>query len=261
MRLTAYQRFLQHVLMRIRPSFIAAWLKPLLGVKRLAAETGYGTFWVDPVSVFGIKLTNKGVYEDGMIKTLEKFLHPGSCFVDLGANEGYFTVIGARLCGDTGRVLAIEPQLRLLPVIEENMRLNNVANVTLVNVAIGDQPGTVEMQLTPSTNNGGSGFGRRSRYKLPTQQIAMQTLAQVLDGQAATEIDLMKVDIEGFEYEALLGSPHVFEQHRIKALALELHPTLLSERGKDAGDIEAMLKRCGYRCEEAFGNPVWIAPA
>jgi len=85
--------------------------------------------------------------------------------VDLGANEGYFTVIGARLCGDTGRVLAIEPQLRLLPVIEENVRLNNVADVTLVNVAIGDQPGTVEMQLTPSTNNGGSGFGRRSRLR------------------------------------------------------------------------------------------------
>ena len=261
MKLTAYQKFLQHVLMRVRPSFVAAWLKPLLGVKRLATETAYGTFWVDPVSVLGIRLTREGIYEDGMIKTLEKFLRPGSCFVDLGANEGYFTVIGARLCGHAGRVIAIEPQHRLLPVIEENVRLNNVPNVTLVNVAIGDKPGTVEMQLTPSTNNGGSGFGRRTRYKLPTQPVMMQTLAQALDVQTATKIDLMKVDIEGFEYEALLGSPQVFEQQRIKALALELHPTLLSGRGKDAGDIEAMLKRCGYRCEETFGNPVWIAPA
>jgi FkbM family methyltransferase len=260
MKLTSYQRFLQYALMRIRPSFIAAWLKPLLGVKRLSAETPHGTFWVDPVSVLGITLTNEGIYEAGMIKTLEKFLRPGCCFVDLGANEGYFTVIGARLCGEAGRVIAIEPQHRLLPVIEENVRVNSVPNVTLVNVAVGDETSTVEMQLTPSTNNGGSGFGRSTRYRLPTQQVSMQTLAQVLESQSAASIDLLKVDIEGFEFEALLGSPQVFEQHRVRALALELHPTILSARGKDVGEIERMLDRCGYRCEETFGNSVWLAP-
>lgn len=260
MKLTAYQRFLQYALMRIRPSFIAAWLKPLLGVKRLAAETPQGTFWVDPVSVLGITLTNEGIYESGMIKTLKKFLHPGCCFVDLGANEGYFTVIGARLCGEAGRVIAIEPQHRLLPVIEENVRVNSVPNVSVVNVAVRAETSTVEMQLTPSTNNGGSGFGRLTRYRLPTQQVSMQTLAQVLDAQSAPRIDLLKVDIEGFEFEALLGSSQVFEQRRVRALALELHPTLLAGRGKRAEDITEMLERCGYALSESFGNRVWLAP-
>jgi hypothetical protein len=71
----------------------------------------------------------------------------------------------------------------------------------------------------------------------------------------------MKVDIEGFEYEALLGSPQVFAQHRIKAIALELHPTLLAGRGKRAEDITEMLQQCGYTLTATFGNAVWLAPA
>jgi hypothetical protein len=70
----------------------------------------------------------------------------------------------------------------------------------------------------------------------------------------------MKIDIEGFEYEALLGSPRVFQQHRIRALALELHPHILAARGKDAGEITAMLANAGYTRTETFGNDVWTAP-
>jgi FkbM family methyltransferase len=260
MSLSPYHRLLQYTLLRVRPAFVAAWLKNLFRVKRMSAKTPQGVFWVDPVSLLGVRLTREGTFEENMILTLEKFLKPGSIFVDLGANEGYFTVIAARLCGSAGRVIAIEPQDRLQPVIKENVRLNGSPSVSVVHAAIGDMSGTVKIQLTPSTNNGGSGIGRRSNYRLPSQDVGMQTLAQVLDAQLLAEVDLMKVDIEGFEYEALLGSPQVFEQHRVKALALELHPTLLAGRGRDAADIEAMLTRCGYRCENQFGNPVWVSP-
>lgn len=259
-QLSPYLRFLQRVLMRVRPNILAGWLKTLLGVRRLPVETPQGQFWIDPVSLLGIALTTHGLHEEGMVNTLEKFLAPGCCFVDLGANEGYFSIIGARLCGPTGRVIAIEPQNRLLRVIEENIRQNASPSVTLVHAAVGDKAGMAVMHLTASTNTGGSGFERRSNYKLPTQEVSMLTLEQLLDAHSVAKVDLMKVDIEGFEYEALLGSPRVFEEQRIKALALELHPAILSGRGKDAGEIEAMLKRCGYHCEDRFGNTVWIAP-
>ncbi len=256
--LSSYQRFLQRVLIRVRPNVLAAWLKPLLRVKRVTVPTAHGTFWIDPVSLLGIALTNQGEHEHGMVQTLEKFLKSGDTFVDLGANEGYFTVIGARLCGAEGRVLAIEPQHRLLPVIEQNLKLNGLAHVEVLNAAISDQRGTATLHLTASTNSGGSGFHRHSKYKLPTQEIGTLTLEEALDAQKLEQVDLMKVDIEGFEYEALLGSTKVFEQHRVKALALELHPTILADRGKAAADIEQMLERCGYRCSMEFGNAVWL---
>ncbi len=255
-----YQRLLQTVLMRVRPNVLAAKLKTLLGVKRVVISTGQGRFWIDPVSLLGIALTERGVHETCMVQTLDKFLKVSKSFVDLGANEGYFTVIGARLCGAEGRVLAIEPQHRLLPVIEENLRLNGLTNTQIVNTAISDKPGRAELHLTSSTNSGGSGFHRHTHYKLPTQEIGLQTLEQVLDANGVTVVDLMKIDIEGFEYEAVLGSPRVFEHHRVKALALELHPEILFERGIRAEDNTEMLRRYGYARGESFNNAVWLAP-
>ncbi len=254
-----YHRILQAVLMRVRPAPVAVWIKKLLGVSRLNVETQQGIFFIDPVSLLGIALSQRDCYEPNMCSTLKQFLGPGKTFVDLGANEGYFTVIGARLCQPQGRVIAIEPQRRLLPVIEENLRLNGLSNVSLVNAAVTDTPGQLTLHLTSDTNSGGSGLHRHAKYSLPTQEVTAMTLAQVLDQQKVDHVDLMKVDIEGFEYEALLGSPEVFQRHRIRALALELHPTILADRGKCSSDIEQMLTSAGYRLTEAFGNSVWVA--
>ncbi len=215
---------------------------------------------MDPISDLGVAITRYGHYELSMTETLNDHLRSGSVFVDLGANEGYFTIIAGRLCGPAGRVLSIEPQERLLPVIRQNILLNGLSNVSLLNAAISNTPGSAELFLTSDINSGGSGFHRHSKYSLPTQTVQTLTLEQALDQHQLPQVDLMKIDIEGFEYEALLGSPHVFQNHRIKALALELHPHILEARGKDANEITAMLANAGYTRSESFGNDVWTTP-
>jgi FkbM family methyltransferase len=258
--LTLYQRWLQTLLMRIRPAPLAALLKRALRTGRTVIDTTHGRFWVDPFSNLGTTLCRHGSYEPMMQKTLETYLTSGSTFVDLGANEGYFTVIGAKQCGADGRVLAIEPQQRLLPVIAENLRLNGVTWASVANIVITDTPGTATIHLAPDTNTGASGLHRTAKYRLPTQQVAARTLGQVLDDERLAHVDLMKVDVEGFEYEALLGSPEVFKQRRVRALALELHPTILADRNKDISHITGMLAECNYRMTDASGTTVWLAP-
>jgi FkbM family methyltransferase len=259
--LRQYQRYLQRLLMRVRPAPLASFLKRLLRIRRVTIETPHGRFWIDPVSNLGVQLSGDGTYEPGMRQILEKFLSPNSSFVDLGANEGYFTIIGAKLCGAHGRVVAIEPQLRMLPIIAENLRLNGVEYVRVLNTAVSDAPGMVSIHLASDINTGASGLHRSTKYPLPTQKVAARTLAQVLDDEGLLRVDLMKVDLEGFEYEALMGSVEVFAQHRVRALALELHPTILSDRGKEVSEITKMLCRCGYLMAEAPSNTVWLAPA
>jgi FkbM family methyltransferase len=258
--LTFYQRWLQTILLRLRPASLASILKRLLGINRIIVDTPHGRYWVDPVSNVGSRITIEGVYEPTMQKVLEKFLFSGATFVDLGSNEGYFTVIGALLCGSSGRVVAIEPQERLLPVIEKNLLLNEVTWASVLNVAVTDIAGESSIHLAPDINTGMSGLHRSTKYHLPTQQVSSCTLAQILDDEQLAHVDLMKVDIEGFEYEALLGSPEVFKKHRVKALALELHPWILVERKKEVSDITNMLEECGYKKTEIVNNDVWLAP-
>ena len=179
--------------------------------------------------------------------------------VDLGANEGYFTLIGAQIVGSGGRVLAIEPQARLQAVVRENLRLNGVGNVKIANVAGSDRRGVAQMHLAADTNSGSSGLSKVVNYRLPVQDVEMRTLSDLLDQELSGRIDFMKVDIEGGESEAILGSPDLFRQHRVRVLALELHPRQLAERGKDPDDLVRFMNSCGYTNDPAAPS-VWIAP-
>jgi len=67
-----------------------------------------------------------------MVLVVKSCLPPGGIFIDLGANEGYFSVIGSKLVGMAGRVLAFEPQSRLQPVINRNSTLNSCDNVEVL---------------------------------------------------------------------------------------------------------------------------------
>jgi FkbM family methyltransferase len=254
---STYERFLQSLLLRVRPAPIASLLKRILRVHRVVFETSSGRFWIDPISNFGMALSRDGVYELGMKRTLEEYLKTGMTFIDLGANEAYFTVLAANQVGRSGRVIAIEPQERLLPIIDKNLRLNDADWVTVINVAITNASGLVTIHLAADTNTGASGQYRMAKYRLATQEVQARTLSQILDEKKIGHVDLMKVDIEGAEYEVLLGSPEVFEEGRIRAIALELHPTILAARGKEVSDITDMLTRNGYRQIKSFGSNVW----
>jgi hypothetical protein len=116
------------------------------------------------------------------------------------------------------------------------------------------------LHLAPDTNSGATGFYRATKYVLPKQEIETISLTDLLAREGIDRVDLMKIDIEGAEYEAILASPSLFETYRIKALALELHPMVLAKHGKSAADIEEFLSRVGYKKTIKHGNSVWLAP-
>src|SRR5258708_5878695 len=128
-RLPLRVRLFGPLLRKTRPAALATHLKRLLGIKRTVVRTARGSFFVDPVSHLGEFLIREGEYEPDMTATLRRHLQPGSVFADVGANEGYFSVLGGQIVGPAGRVIAIEPQARLRAVVEENIRLNGLQNV------------------------------------------------------------------------------------------------------------------------------------
>ena len=100
-------------IMRIRPAPLAVLIKALLLVRRVEHPTPEGVFWIDPASSQGGALARNGIYEPELLATVKTRLGPGDTVVDVGANEGYFSVVASRRVGSTGRVIAIEPQARL----------------------------------------------------------------------------------------------------------------------------------------------------
>lgn len=258
--ISSLQRLVYRSLMSVRPAPVAALLKKYLRVERRIIQTERGNFYIDPVSQFGITLLQDGVYEPHMIGCLEKLLKPTSVFVDVGANEGYFSVIASKIVGPTGRVIACEPQQRLEYILSENLRINSALNVKLLHSAISDATGEAVIYISPDTNTGSTSLMQTTKYKLPVEPVHTVTLSDMLSQCNLQTVDLLKMDIEGFEYEAILGSPEVFRTGVIRNIALELHPVHLKRRGLKTETITSFLKDCGYITDDTLSTLVFTLP-
>jgi len=236
---------LHRALLRIRPEPLAAVLKALLGVSRRDVDTPYGRFFIDPASNFGARLTSSGGYEPEETAKILNLTRDAKTFVDVGANEGYFSVLAAKNMGAGAKVLAIEPQQRLLPVLRRNMALNDVS-FDVVACAIADSETTAEMSFSSSMNTGATGFVQTTRYRRPRHTVPVARLERILNDAAMPVVDCMKMDIEGLEYEAILGSRQLFERRAIKRILIEMHPPQMAQRGHDPATLVDFLSACGY---------------
>jgi FkbM family methyltransferase len=241
---------------RLRPAPLASAIAHISGLnRRRLVHTEYGTFFVNPVSNLGFQLL-RGEYEPSTRTVLCQYLKPGAVFVDLGANEGYFTVLASRLVGPRGMVIAVEPQSRLQGVIRTNLRANDCHNVRLVKAAVSSKTQRVQLELGSEMNNGATSLFRCTKYPLPKEEVQSVTLAELFHSVEVHQCDLMKVDIEGAEYDAFMGAQEVLKRGVIRHMAIEVHDSILARRGLSWNRTHQVLSECGYR--SAHKRSPWI---
>ena len=187
-------RILSNLCMKIRPAILVSLLKRILPIQRQYVSADIGSFYIDPLSQFGNTLLNHGTYESRLLNTVQSELASGDTFVDLGANEGFFSVAAGQQVGSAGTVLAIEPQKRLQSVLQRNLIRNGVADrIRLLAVAISDKSGEATFHLAPDTNTGSSGLARTTAYRVKTDSVPLLRLADALDAFQIDRVDLGSV--------------------------------------------------------------------
>lgn len=248
------------ILRQVRPAAFASGLSTLCGLtRRKPFPTPHGLFAVSPVSIFGGCLLEKGEYEPQVIAVLRKYLHSGNTFVDLGANEGYFSVIASRLVGPGGRVIAVEPQSRLQAVIHTNLGLNDCANVEVQHILLSGVDGEMDLMLTPEASPGASSIyasHQKLRSILPKERVASRTLGSFLASAQMVGCDLMKVDIEGAEWDVFMNAGEVLRSGIIRHMVIEIHNRVLEARGLSGGDLDRFIRGCGYTLDDSLGP--WV---
>lgn len=242
---------------KLRPAPIGSAAAWLLGLhRRRLVQTDYGKFMLSPVSNLGYNLAH-GEYEPAMTRVLHRYLKSGDVFVDLGANEGYFTIIASSLVGESGSVIAVEPQSRLQSSLKATFALNGCNNVRLFQTLVTRSTGTARLHLAASVNTGATSLFRASRYPLPTEEVRSMTLADFLATAGIKRCDLLKVDIEGAEYDVLMGAGEVLKSGVIRKIALEIHHSILTARGLSGEELHRFLLDCGYALLEDADTTVY----
>jgi FkbM family methyltransferase len=164
---------------------------------------------------------------------LQELAQPGFRIVDVGANIGYYLLLWERRIGARGRVLCLEPEPDNLLELRRNVEGNGFANVEVVAVAVGASEGTVSIH--PGINSSVD----------PAGAIGVR-LAR-LDGLVSGKVDLLKIDVEGYEGEVLQGARATLERDR-PILFVEVHPWLLYA-GHSVASILAALRSLYSRIE------------
>jgi len=251
-----YIQVLEFIGKRLRPVELRLLAKWFFRVKRkVICLEDTRKYEIDPISDLGLKLLIDKEYEPEMTKVINMMLKEGDYFIDLGANEGYFSILAGKLCGCSGKVFAIEPQRRLWNVILNNSIQNELINIQLLPIGIGSAKGKQPLHLYPTINSGASSFSDSLNFKISFSwlrkflygtQIALIISLDNIKEIFPKPVKLIKIDIEGFEYEALKGATISLKEKLFENILIETHPEALKALGQSEEDIDIILNRYGY---------------
>lgn len=167
---------------------------------------------------------------------LRSYLKLGDVVIDVGANIGQLSLIAADVVGTSGHVYAFEPHPRTFKFLEGNLILNKTRNVTATRAAIGETVGT--LRLSDGFQDDGNRVECRGAVVVPVQSLDSIPFSE-------SAIDLLKIDVEGFELFVLKGAANVLS--RVKCVLLESWDGHFSRYGYDARDVLRYLDERGYR--------------
>jgi FkbM family methyltransferase len=187
--------------------------------------SGYCLFVSPEDREISAAIASNQAYEPYVESVLRRLLKPGDTFLDVGANIGYFTALGASLVGSAGRVLAFEPLDKNVQLIYATLWENRFENVTVFPFAASSDVRLVAMSSSEFSSN--AGVVDRTIGQKRTRVIAQ---SQRIDDLLATtnRIDVIKFDIEGHEMYAWRGGAKLLAKHRPHVLT-EFHPKCIRE--------------------------------
>lgn len=178
-----------------------------------------------PISHSQIGSIAFGDLESPVQEAMVRHLPPGAVMYDIGANIGFFSLLGARLTGpEPGHVYAFEPAPVNAEAIQVNAARNEFPNITVIAKAVGEAPGRVRLQLVDD-----AAWSRLEAYGVhPLTEDVLEVEQVTIDELLATgdirPPQLVKIDVEGAELAVLEGMRSTIAAHQ-PAIICELHDT------------------------------------
>jgi FkbM family methyltransferase len=191
-------------------------------------------FLLDPLDSLELSIFRS--YEPFETSLLTAEIRPGMTIVDVGANIGYYTLLFSKLTGDRGRVYAFEPEPQNFALLQQNLSRNQRMNVVALNRAASDRAG--EFFLYLSTEN----HGDHQAYPTGDDRRKVPITMTRLDDCVTGPVDLVKMDVQGFEAHVLAGMESIIARSPGLTIFTEFWPEGLRRAGSDAAEFLRRLR-------------------
>lgn len=184
--------------------------------------------------------------EPASYAAVRSLLKPGDVFFDVGAAIGCYTMVAARCVGESGKVVAFEPDPRANVYLRRHIQWNDIGErVSVRNACCGRSPGRTTLYVSRSDVGGQASV----HFQPGFEQLSVE--ATSLDEEyrrSGLRPHLVKVDVEGAEWDVLVGSERLLREAG-PALLLSIHPPQLLSVGITENDVMTWLQSHNYVCQ------------
>lgn len=186
-----------------------------------------------------------GAYERWETRQVRRLLRPGMTFVDIGANVGYFSLLAASLVGAKGRVFAVEPSPYAVERLRRTIADNGLeSRIRLEAVGLGSEKGSTKLFDADPSNHTPAMFGADDAA---SSTVPIATLDELIDAWGVMQVDLLKIDVEGYEPKVFAGARRTLHERKIKAILCEFNGLWLKQGGSSSAELYRLLLDAGFR--------------
>jgi len=225
-------------------NFVARMLNKIFGSFELETSHGFNLQLV----LYSPSEIKYFLHHEDYVQNQIKELKQGDTFVDVGANIGYYSLLAAKYVSDTGCVYSFEPSQREYTKLLTNIGINEARNVIPVNSAVGKESSLVELEMK-EYHTGGNSIAHGGIGAVNSVLVTQTSLDQFISEYRINKIDLLKIDVEGFEFNVLQGLENALSKKIIEKILVEITPKFLDYFNHDVGNIYNYLKRFGFSSE------------
>lgn len=201
------------------------------------------------------------VYFRAYPKVLDKLLQlckPGNAIIDVGSNIGYVLMNMAKIAGSEGKVFGFEPCTETFAKLQRNLELNYFSNVKITQAALGNVAGKAISYQVRNSNLGMNKI-RLVSNESTSNTVPVLTLDSFCERERLTHVDVIKIDVEGYEQNVLEGSRNVLRKFK-PHLFIELSCQNLNEQNSSPEKMLQILYAEGYTIKRAIDDMI-ITPA
>jgi len=193
-----------------------------------------------------------------------RYLREGMVVFDVGAYIGELTLFFARFVGEQGRVHAFEASARNFEKLKGICEFAGRKNIILNHLALADREDKYTLFVYDDEHSSWNSLADRPLWKygiavkpVGTEGVQTRTIDAYCEKKGISQIDLLKIDVEGAEYQVLLGTRRMLEKQAIRCCVFEFGQTTF-DMGNNPDEIEAYLRQFGYRLRNIVrGDPVF----
>jgi FkbM family methyltransferase len=215
--------------------------------RRTPIADGY-MFPIDPGTIIGWHIHFFGSYEPEVRAEIRRWLSPGASAVDIGANVGWHALLMATIVGPAGHVYAFEPNESTRARLSAAIDANGLRQITIDPRALSDRIGTTGFEA-PQAGDVWDGTGRMTAASADgsatAASVTCTTLDRFVEERRIDRLDLIKIDIEGWEQTALSGARRTLER-LAPSIVFEYDPAYVVRCGGSGDGLTTLFTGAGY---------------